>query len=152
MLLNLLKGATVFMSVAALVGLSAALIEMWVQRHQPKDPDYGLALGVLKWLAISGWFVCVSLMANYVFRFFTGLTGSTLPGPTANSIIALGSFVVVYAFFVMVSIVLLYLLWESDDPTPEERERRSRMASRRMELEIRRRQRRQGMRRLRRGI
>jgi membrane protein implicated in regulation of membrane protease activity len=151
-LLNLLKGATVFMSVVALVGLSAGLIELWVQRQQEKDPDYRLALSVLKWLSIAGWFVCAMLMTNYVFRFFTGLTGSSLPGPTVNSIVSLASFVATYSFFAMIAVVLLYLLWESDDPTDEERQRRRRIAERRAILEQRRRQRRVGDRRVRRGV
>jgi membrane protein implicated in regulation of membrane protease activity len=149
--LNLLKGATVITSVAALVGLSAALIELWIQRNEQKDPDYKLALSILKWLSIGGWFVCAFLMTNYIYRFFTGLTGSTLPGPEANSVFALASFVAVYAFFAMVSVILLYLLWESNDPTPEELERRKRMAQRRVEAELKRRERREGARRLKRG-
>jgi hypothetical protein len=140
------------MSVATLVSLSAALIELWIQRNEEKDQDYRLALSILKWLSTGGWFLTLLLTTNYAYRFYTGLTGSKLPGPIANSAFALASFVAVYAFLFMVGVVLMYLLWMSDVPTPEELERRDRIARRRLELETRRRQRREGRGRLRRGF
>jgi hypothetical protein len=143
-LLNFLEGATVFLSVAALVILSAALLELWIQRNEPKDPEYILTMLVLKWLSVAGWFICVLLTGNYVWRFYNGLLASRVQGVDAEvaSTLSLVSFIGSYSFFSLIGVVFMYLLWQSDRPTPEERERRRRVARRRLEAERQRRLRR----------
>lgn len=139
--LNLLMGGTVFLSVSAFIALSAALIEGWIQRNEmaEKAPEYRLVLSILRWLSVAGWFVTVTLMANYIWRFNTGLPGSTQPGPVSNTVVSLSSFVVVYGFVALVGVVYLYLLWRSDEPSEAEREQRRRQASMRARAEQRRR-------------
>lgn len=135
-LLGILKGATVFTSVAAMVALSAAQIELWIHRYEERDPDFYLVIRVLSVLSFVGWWVCALLTVNYWWRFYTGLPGSRLPGPESNSLIALTSFVAVYGFFIMVGVMLMYLLWVSDEPSEEERERRRRIARERIQREV----------------
>jgi hypothetical protein len=141
-LLDLLQGVVVFLSVMAMVVLSAALIELWIQRSEPKDPDYLVAMLVLKWLSIVGWFVCWLLTVNYSWRFYSGIAGYTVPGSATTTIFSMLSFIACYGFFSLVGVILLFLLWQSDRPTPEERDRRRRVARRRLEAERQRRLRR----------
>jgi hypothetical protein len=140
-LLNLLKGGVFMFSVAALVLLTAALVESWVQRGKPKDPDYLLSITLLRVICAIGLPVALLLTVNYSFRFYTGLAGSHLPGPEANSIFSLTGLIVTFAFLCLIAILLLWILWQADEPDAEELERRRRMARVRAQAELKRTQR-----------
>jgi hypothetical protein len=134
-LLSILKGLVVASSAATLVVLVAALIEERIARAVPKDPDYRLALGILRPLCKLALIISVLTLINYVIRFYTGLPGSLLPGPEANSAVSLGNIVVAYAFYALPGIILIRLLRRAESPDEDELARRRRAAKIRREVE-----------------
>lgn len=138
MLLNILKGAVLLLATASMVTLVAALIEERVTRSTPKDPDYRLALGLLKLLTYVAAVITLYEFFNYSFRLYNGLPGSTAPGPESNSIVSLVGLALYFALTLLMGMAFARLLWQAQLPDQEEIERRRRMARARLEAERRR--------------
>src|SRR5215207_3556049 len=135
MLLNLLKGLVFFLSISAFISLTAAIIEARVQRALSRDADYLFAISLLTSLCWAGIPVAMVMTVNYTWRFFTGLTGSLLPGPKINTIVSLTSLSAAFLFLTGLGILLLWVLWQSYDPSEEEMRRRRRIVDARSRVE-----------------
>lgn len=142
MLLGILKGYVVLTSAAALVILAAALVEERVVRSTRLRTDYLAAIVILRrliWLALP---VCLIMTVNYAYRFRTGLPGSILPGPEANSVFSMASLGAAYTFMVLLGATLFWALRQADlGPSEEELAQRRTVTRRRIAAERRRRER-----------
>jgi hypothetical protein len=128
----------VFSSTAAIVVLVAALMEERISRRIDMAPDYLLALGLLKPLCKFSLVVCILTLINFSIRFYTGLPGSTLPGPEANALVSLGNIAIAYTFYAMPGLLLIRLLRKAESPDEDELARRRRMVQIRRDAERRR--------------
>jgi len=131
--LDLLRGASVFLFSVAWFAVAVSLWEEYRSRHEARNPEYRLAIRLLVWVVRVDTIYLAWASYTFVGRAIQGWPGIT----DVELLVTLTNYLVGFTVAGAPAVMLWFVVQWSDRPTEKELKRRAEVRRKRIEFERR---------------